>query len=382
MQSLKIFLFDLDDVLLESGGYHRALKETVAGISRALGFHQANICDDVIHRFEAAGITAEWDSAAICVALLLARVWSRTPEFEIPTQLPLPKPPFHSLSAPDFGTFIDTINHNPDSDCHSIQLAERAIIEWTRKFSTTQQKKIVDILRQSRDINRSIAHRMIQELNLGSEIFAQTYGLLPALQSESYLLKFDRPLLSTRNRSRLLDWLEIAGNHAAIFTNRPSHPPPGVFETPEAELGARVAGLDELPILGMGGLVWLSQKRGREQDYFLKPSPVHALAAIQRAIGLPRIKALESAASFALDGKVSPYWLKLHGSEVIVLEDSFKGILSMSRADKLLKQSSIAIHFRPIGIATNEYKKEALRSVGAVIFSDVNQALEAIDAFS
>ena len=72
---MKILLFDMDGVLLESHGYHLALQETVRYMAKVLGLEDLSLSDDDIATFEAGGITNEWDEAAISTALLLEAVW-------------------------------------------------------------------------------------------------------------------------------------------------------------------------------------------------------------------------------------------------------------------------------------------------------------------
>ena len=72
---MEIFLFDLDGVLLNSAGYHRSLVETVRLLSLTLGFGDRGLTQEEIDAFEARDITAEWDSSALCAALLLVTAW-------------------------------------------------------------------------------------------------------------------------------------------------------------------------------------------------------------------------------------------------------------------------------------------------------------------
>ena len=50
---MKILLFDMDGVLLESRGYHLALQETVRIMAIALGFEDRTLSADDIATFEA-----------------------------------------------------------------------------------------------------------------------------------------------------------------------------------------------------------------------------------------------------------------------------------------------------------------------------------------
>ena len=58
---MKILLFDMDGVLLESLGYHIALQETVRIMANSLGFGDLTLSADDIAAFEAGGINKEWD---------------------------------------------------------------------------------------------------------------------------------------------------------------------------------------------------------------------------------------------------------------------------------------------------------------------------------
>ena len=53
--SQKILLFDMDGVLLEPGGYHKALTETVRLIGESLGYKNVELTPADIAAFEAAG---------------------------------------------------------------------------------------------------------------------------------------------------------------------------------------------------------------------------------------------------------------------------------------------------------------------------------------
>ena len=68
---MNIYLFDMDGVLLRPLGYHRALKETVrlAGISIGLG--EMLLTDEQIAVFESLGISSEWHSSALCMAMMV-----------------------------------------------------------------------------------------------------------------------------------------------------------------------------------------------------------------------------------------------------------------------------------------------------------------------
>ena len=108
---MKIFLFDMDGVLLESLGYHRALQETVRLMSKALGFGNLTLSVDDIATFEAGGINNEWDEAAICTALLLEVAWKIDPKIVLPVSNITPKAPTIKLpSALDFNSLAQQLS--------------------------------------------------------------------------------------------------------------------------------------------------------------------------------------------------------------------------------------------------------------------------------
>jgi len=68
---MDILIFDMDGVLVKPEGYHRALQETVrlAGISTQYG--EVQLTDNQIAQFEALGISSEWHSSALCMAVMV-----------------------------------------------------------------------------------------------------------------------------------------------------------------------------------------------------------------------------------------------------------------------------------------------------------------------
>jgi phosphoglycolate phosphatase-like HAD superfamily hydrolase len=220
---------------------------------------------------------------------------------------------------------------------------------------------------------------LFQEFVLGSDIFNTFYGLQPYMQVEGYLLFDDESTLSPKMHSQLLDWLKEPEQVVAIFTNRPSKPPPGYFDTPEAELGLKALKLEGLPLVGRGSMAWLAERRGMDPEALLKPSAVHVLAGLAHASRLSLQESLELSASLALEGQVDLIWQNLAGADVYVIEDSIKGLHSGKRARDLLLDVGIRIDLHLIGVSKSINKQQALRAAGAQqVFEDVNAVLEMI----
>ena len=165
-------------------------------------------------------------------------------------------------------------------------------------------------------------------------------------------------------------------NHAAaVITSRPSCAPAGIFATPEAELGAELVGLKDIPIVGWGGITWLAQQRQADQQKYVKPSPVHALAAMRVALGDKEETALMEAANLAEAGQSEPAWQRLDGSQVSVFEDTPAGIISLQSAREILEKLGIQIRPSYFGIAKKAVKRDALLASSAEVFPTLAQAL-------
>jgi hypothetical protein len=357
---MKILLFDMDGVLLESGGYHHAFRTTVNLVGSLLGYQRVKLTPQDIAAFEAAGVFSEWDSSAMCAALLLENLWTEHPALTLPPTPSAPVLPAHDRSSPDFQAFARTL---------------------TQPHLSELRRAITTILHNARQIDGSLTHRIFQELVLGSPVFTETYGLPPCLDTESYLRHYDRPNLPNAVRTKLSQWLRHADHRGAIFTSRPSRAPDGGSGTPEAELGAQGVGLDALPILGLGGLTWLSARLERDPEFFLKPSPVHALAALRLALGDPLMDALEAAAALVLDGQTEAIWQALRGAQVYAFEDGVAGLESVRAAQGTLAQIEVPIHVQLLGIAGNLPKRQTLEAVGATVVPSIAAALERVPGF-
>ncbi len=373
---MRILLFDLDGVLLEPRGYHEALRETATLVGQWLGYRRVTLTREDIELFESVDVTSEWDSAAICAALLLRDAWTISPDLMLGSAPPSPDRPTHDLPAPDFQAFFRSEQMAPDErGTLPTLLAERSLLSDGGKYSESQVAALRGMLRGARQIHGSLTHRLFQEMVLGSQVFRDTYGMKPNLPSRDGLLADDRPMLPATARERLLNWLRHTDHHAAVFTNRPSKGPQDAIGAPEAELGLVAAELELLPLVGRGGLAWLAEQRGLAPDRLLKPSAVHALAALRRATGEPLEAALQSAAALTLDEQSDSGWRVFAGAEIFVFEDSVKGLHSLRAAQGHLE--SLGVTCRPIlvGVAKSPHKRQGLEAAGAQMFSDVEQAL-------
>ncbi len=360
----------MDGVLLEPHGYHKALTGTVRLLGEALGYTGVTLSPDDIAAFEAAGITSEWDSSAICSVLLMLPLWERFPTLELPADLKPDRRLRHALPTPSWDSFFDSLNQLRRESADPILRVAKMLGSGNAHKETIEQ-----ILNHAHDVYESITHRIFQELVLGSDVFTQMYQLRAWFETESYLRRFDRPALSHAQRDALLAWLERDEHRAAIVTNRPSLPPEG-FGTPEAEIGVEGVGLEQFPLVGYGDMLWLGAIRDVDVRRLRKPSPVHVLAAMLRGAGGQPEAALHHAADLALSGTAIPLWQEFDGAEVTMFEDTTAGLKSALAAKDVLEQAGVAIQLRLVGISEAASKRSALEGVGAQVYPRLEIALD------
>ena len=372
---MKFLLFDMDDVLIKPGAYHRALQETVRLVAAALGYGEFSLSDKDIRAFESAGVYSEWDTSAICAALLLETAWKFDPAIQLPGTV-IVEPARHlPIPPPDVSRFASQLEDPDLQNLRPLARAERLLLDTRRNLNSSQSAQIGSILHTARSADGSLTHCTFQELVLGSEVYSHTYQRPTVLNAQSYLQQYDLPLVQPEGISSIRRWLDVPAHAAAIFTSRPSQPLPGVFSTPEAEMGAALVGLENLPIIGLGSLLWLSQRRQAGPQAFVKPSPVHVLSAILLALGYPPQTCLEESAALALDGAASPIWKALDGVEIAVFDDSPAGLGSAASAQDCLAVSGISVSMELFGIASDSQKVAALSKLGARTYADITAAL-------
>lgn len=372
---MKIFLFDMDGVLLESRGYHLALQETVRRMAMALGFGDCTLSPDDIAAFEAGGITCEWDEAAICAASFLDIAWKDESGCNLPDSLAqsvLIDP--GRRSPPNFYALAQALSTPEMLSLHPLERAELYFLK-RHQHSISQEHILRSLILGARMAELSLTYRTFQELVLGSTEFFRAYNLASELDCESYLLKYDHSNLPDADRDRLKNWISIPHHAAAVITSRPSHPPVGIFSTPEAEIGAKLVGLDGIPILGWGGMCWLGLQRHSDPQSLIKPSPVHALAGLRMACGESQETALSAAADLVETRYAGSGWKQFTGAQVCVFEDTPGGIKSLQAAQEILIGSGVRIETKSIGIAQKQIKIKALIANKAEIFPSLIDAI-------
>lgn len=371
---MKIILFDMDGVLLHSLGYHRALQQTVKLVGEAMGYADIELTDEHIAAFESHGITCEWYSGAMCTAYLYIQAVNAGYNGPYPTHL-TDKPIFslnhHLLPEPLF----EALGAVPIEGHTQLERVIKAYQQISAGYDL-HDDGFSAILQESENPNRSLTFRIFQELVLGSQQFQKTYSIPPVLDTESYLSIHDIPLITPAQRDALKHWLQSHGNHAAILTNRPSLQIPGTASTPEAEIGLRLVGLGDVPIIGFGEAKWLAEQIGTTGNRVSKPSPIHALGAMQAAVGVTADTSMRRANELVNGHGNVDDWIQFKDAEVYIFEDTVGGLISLKKAAENLKSNGVELIVHIAGISPSPLKQGPLISYGAQVFNGINQALE------
>jgi len=341
---MNIYLFDMDAVLLYPGGYRAALMATVNYFSREMGLGDCAPTMHEIEVFESVGITSEWDSAPICIATLML-----------------------NGKRVDYAELVRRVSAETRSGEVPAEAAYRVVISPSPPSPLPQGEGgllLEDILLRSRDINRSRVLQVFQQFTLGDH-YEATYGLKRTFEDGhgSLLLKHDCKAIMSSVPER-----------SAIYTARPSKPPRDVpmqiGYAPEAELGAELVGLGHLPLIGFGRLQWLAERVGGHGEHFIKPSPVHALAAIGAAFGFAESESLLMAEALAR-GESNTRLKELRGVRVTVFEDSATSIQGVRQAVNLIGGQCVGI-----GISSGGPKLEKLVKISDRVYPNIDEALQ------
>lgn len=363
------FLFDMDGVLLIPGGYREATNATVRRVGAALGVTSPALTEEQIAHFEALSITNEWDTIAICAALMLVNIWQADPDVQLDGFLPCEKVDLYPM--PDVDSFLASFSEVGDLPCVS---AYKKIIIDHPGLTETQKAHLKEILFTARDILKSPILSIHQEAVLGSETFQAYYGLEPQLGIESYLMTFDAPALAPINERSLRRRLSQEDHLAGIMTNRPSRSPDGYLSASEAELGAKLVRMDDVPLMGSGMLAWFGETHCSLAGHLLlKPNPVHCLALLQMCAGTPVTRALEISCALWQGRGEERDWVQFEGAQIYIFEDAVKGLVAGVNTRALLAEKQIDIDLRLIGISSSPIKRAALAEVADKVYLDINE---------
>jgi len=365
---MDILIFDMDGVLISPQGYHRALQETVrlAGISTGNG--PRDLDGEQVARFEALGISSEWHSTALCMAVM-------TLEKDVGLN--------HIFTQSNAGGLnLELLFQAIDAQPMHMSALQRGVeaVEFLAEKFDVPPEPYINLVARSERIDYSPTLNWFQELVLGSQEFSNIYQKQAQFQKKSYLLSYDKSLLDVNQSKKIMKWVVEPGHAAAIMTNRPSNGPSGFSGMPDAEIGAHFSGLSDLPLVGKGEILWLAEHTGQTVEEISKPAWKHAFSAILAACGWTMQECLQHFCTLPVDWEKSGLRF-LDGSIVWVFEDTSGGMVSVQEAAKILYHQGIQVEVKKIGIASETTKQEALSAQGASVYADINNALASLDYF-
>lgn len=386
-----IWLFDIDGVLVQPGGYRAAVRETVNHFTRQMGLGDFAPPDEVYAIFESQGITCEWDMVPITLALILEAASAQMGRGFDSFESALGVLRQHDLStlAVDFAPILRALGSivqpgvAPADSLLALVEEGQGLAFFPRLAG---QGVLRDLLAHSRRPVQSRTTHVFENFVLGHERYYQALGLPVEVQSESLLETLDRPLLLSETRELVRAWIAQGRLRASAYTARPSSAVEVLTEPlavclPEAEAALRLVGFEDLPLIGSGQTGELSVRLGEPEDRLTKPAPYHALAAAASAwTGGDRGAALAWVAKVfrAFErGEAMPAESPLPGRlHLHVFEDSPTGMRGGKAAAELLAAMGIHARVHLWGITTHPEKARALENQGATVFPDINTAVQ------
>jgi hypothetical protein len=136
-------------------------------------------------------------------------------------------------------------------------------------------------------------------------------------------------------------------------------------------------------------LSWFARQNDLNHEAYLKPSPVHVLAALRLAAGLglgfgdqdywdDQMIASLQAALTAQEGIPDDSWAELTGAKVFVFEDSVKGLRSARAAQETLNRINVPFSMTLCGITDRPPKMRSLADYGAFVFPSLMAAFRVL----
>jgi len=370
----KIILLDIDGVLVTPAGYRAALHATLNYFARLMGLSHFEFPEEKIAELEGKGITSEWDM----VPLLLAALWDdilagqgRGGALLRPHNIPADP----SAAAVEIGKYVN------ESALHLfIPEIELVVGEFPTETALKQNLFLNvplelrrNLFHQSRDAHHSHATRLFQHYSLGSKVFSETYNLPAEIETESMLLTHDHSNINDAIREKLRG----EGNYLAAFTARPSAPPREIKDTllsypPEAELGLKLVGLSDIPVIGYGKLEYIATQRGLDAMTLLKPAPAQALAAIVAAWTDNELAGLHSACDWIQTNEVKGALADLPRKfDLIIVEDTLGGVRSVRAAGEILRQAGFEVNVHAFGLTSGSAAKaKTFKQTGVPYFEN------------
>lgn len=381
-----VLLFDIDGVLVRPAAYRRAVGETIALLCRDAGLpdcEQLLPSEDDIAAAEACGIHDVWDITCICYAALLAGALrsgalSLTADPTSAVRLCA----LHARIAPGRAAqqrpqYAELMRALGAGAMRNPAAAARALL-LRNGGGGAFADLIAAVLHETRDPRVNEITALFQNIVLGDVLYQDCYRSRAALPCRPLLTSADTALISSANAAWLCERAAQKVLACAVYTARPGNAPladAGAGYSPEAELAQALAGLGSLPVVSMGTVAWLALQNAVPALELTKPYHAHAACALAAALaGRVDPDILQEAYLFS-KGEADLDRLPAE-LELVVFEDAPSGIIPLRAVAQRAAAGGRRVALTSYGIADNEEKRAALREAGALVFADVNQALD------
>jgi hypothetical protein len=392
-EALTVFLFDIDGVLVEPLAYRGGITATLSQLCSMAGI--SSVADllptgsDIAY-MEACGLHDIWDITNIAFSLILTAVHELPSTSTIVLTGKSPKDRLLSIGQskpnvlkPDYRGFAKQLEGS-HGNIHMPLVALDILNSRISKNGSDQDWKelLAAFLAGTRSPRESYGTRLFQNIILGSDQFAKTYGLESEIDGNSLLEKEDRVVISRESVKTLLLLNQKSDFRAGVYTARPSLPPidkeATVGFSPEAEVAARMSGLDSLPLVAMGMMDWLAREHNDRPEELVKPNATQALAALLAAVGRRSdSNTLNLAYQFEREERKGTKFSSLSGRRIraYVFEDTISGVKPALKMASDLQTNGYDVSLKALGIATDKYKLAALSEVCVKQFPNVNEAI-------
>ena len=237
------------------------------------------------------------------------------------------------------------------------------------------------LLGQVYDIDQSPAMQVFQNYALGHQQYAEYYDLPAHVEGPALLQELDTSLLRPDVCQAVLERRAQGGFYPVVFTARPSRTPleAGGFGrgyTPESEIGTQLAGLAGVPVMGFGKLDWWARRVGQVGSQLVKPSPVHAMAAMAAAKTGLEVESIKAALAAERGSQLRYPLTACAGETVHVFEDSPSSLRGVGYAVEQLNRLGLGLTLTRHGVAPHGSPKRApLAEAANRVHADVNEGL-------
>lgn len=361
--SLRIFLFDVDGVIVNPIAYRLGITKTLEELCHQISLQNTSEIlptEAEISALEARGVHDVWDITNIIFAVILTEIALHTgstasysqnllnPKDDTISQLGALKALSPKVTRPNYYELANLVTSEilstpvnceqiSEISTHPPDIALKALSArldtLTRLDATAYGASWKELLSRflvgTRSAYESYGTRLFQNIILGDDSFQSTYGLKPdrfpdgaaagpgrssvtgnSIGGSSGLLRTADKTLIAYETVRTLNMLAATNsgdskNVIGVYTARPSLPPKAVAAdslgySPEAEIALENAGMQNFPLIGMGMMEWLGKKYNARTEDLTKPNTTQAFAALINTVnGGNDILALEDA--FAVD---------------------------------------------------------------------------------